>query len=263
MRWQIIVRHNSGCRHSSREELKFLCVDLSVKWIIHWVETTLRHRRCKSLRWGTWGACIPQWLTPKEFSVTLNRILRLVTPLRPLIPTRREHSFEIFVNFDSFMTRGFYFRQIMMKKYLVSLNRNVKSSLIIETALFFVRPSSVRQICLQSASPHPHNSLATAETLHAFFFRVRSALANDNRFLWSVAPRNAERLMGVSLIRKSLTFQTRHTKNSLLRTITSRYKLRSRVAQKKIRFTTNATLCQSSNGSLAYSSIERFFGNRE
>lgn len=76
----------------------------------------------------------------------------------PLMPTRSEHSFRIFVNFNSSMT----------KRILFSTNYDEKRSRLAEHerkefinhrdgGVLFCAPSSVRQICLQSASPHPHN----------------------------------------------------------------------------------------------------------
>lgn len=108
----------------------------------------------------------------------------------PLMPTRSEHSFEIFVNFNSSMTKRILFSTNYDEKRSRLAEHERKSSLIIETAVFFVRP----RVCDKYAFNQRHHiritRSATAETLHAFRFASALPSPDDNRFLWSVAPRN-------------------------------------------------------------------------
>lgn len=77
-----------------------------------------------------------------------------------------------------------------MKKDLVSPNMNVKSSLIIETAVFFVRP----RVCDKYAFNQRHHIRITLLPPPKLYTHSAGASAlpspGDNRFLWSVATRN-------------------------------------------------------------------------
>lgn len=172
------------------------------------------------------------------------------------MPTRSEHSFEIFVNFNSSMT----------KRILFSTNYDEKRSRLAEHerkefinhrdgGVFCERP----RVCDKYAFNQRHHiriTLLPPPKLYTHSrFRVRSSLATMITDSFGRSPAAAKfrgQLMGVSLIRTKFNIsETRHAKHSS----TSRFKLRSR-AQKEDSICDERDSCQSSTGRMAFSSIE-------